>query len=68
MSNEVATAVIVSGAFPIVKTASPVLSMLCLFKISTAYLKIKGTVTFKTFEPINNPTAILTLFLISGSS
>lgn len=68
MSNEVAIVVIVSGALPIVNIASPVLSMLCLFKISTAYLKIKGTLTFKTFEAINNPTAILTLFLISGSS
>lgn len=68
MSNDVATVATVAGAVVKSITAIPVVATLWVFNMSTAYLKVNGTMTFKTLAPTSKPTAILTLFRISGSS
>lgn len=67
-SSDVATVATVAGAVVKPITAVPVVATLWVFKMSTAYLKINGTTTFETLAPTSKPTAILTLFRISGLS
>lgn len=68
ISKVVATVATVSGAVPRLKRAVPPAAIVLALRVSTAYLKINGTPTFKTFAPMSKPTASLTLCLIAGSS
>lgn len=67
-SSDIATVATVAGAVVRPIAGVPVIATLWVFKISTAYLKMNGTITFVTLDPISRPTAILTLFRISESS
>jgi len=67
-SSDVATVATVAGAVVKFIAALPDTATVWAFKMSIAYLKINGTRTFKTLAPTSRPTAIFTLFRISGSS